>query len=93
MTFMTNGSATNNSSSGSESDQFIVAARSASESQDLAAFENALKDIPNATIVARGGRADQPHLVVTMTSQDVEQLKSRFGSSLIIERNARLNPL
>jgi hypothetical protein len=93
MTVMTNGSATNNPNAGGDLDQFIVAARSASTSEDLAAFESALKDIPNATIVARGGRADQPHLVVTMTSKDVEQLKSRFGSSLIIERNAKLNPL
>jgi tripartite-type tricarboxylate transporter receptor subunit TctC len=84
---------TDTSASGGDLDQFIVAARDASANQDLAAFEAALKDLPTAAIISRGGRPDQPHLVVTMTSKDVDQLKSRFGSSLIIERNAKLNPL
>lgn len=85
---------TNGSAESGNIDQFIVAARSAAAAgEDLAAFEDALKSVPNATIVSRGGRPDQPHLVVTLSSTDVQQLKSRFGPSLIIERNAPLNPL
>jgi hypothetical protein len=79
---MTNGSA----------DQFIVAARSSSTTGDLAAFEDALKSIPNAAVLSRGGRPESPHLVVTLTHDNAEKLKSRFGSSLIIEPNAKLNP-
>jgi hypothetical protein len=82
---MTNGTAGN-------LDQFIVASRGGNAS-DLAAFEQALPEIPNATILTRGGRPDQPHLVVALPEDAVEQLKSRFGASLIIERNAKLNPL
>jgi len=84
---------TNGSAERGNLDQFIVAARSAAAGEDLAAFEDALKSVPNAAIVSRGGRPDQPHLVVTLSSQDAQQLKSRFGPSLIIERNAPLNPL
>jgi len=73
---------TNGSAERGNLDQFIVAARSAAAGEDLAAFEDALKSVPNAAIVSRGGRPDQP-----------QQLKSRFGPSLIIERNAPLNPL
>jgi hypothetical protein len=43
--------------------------------------------------LSRGGRPEQPHLVVTLPETAFEQLKSRFGASLIIERNARLKPL
>jgi hypothetical protein len=43
--------------------------------------------------LSRGGRPEQPHLVVTLPENAFEQLKSRFGDSLIIERNARLKPL
>ena len=32
-------------------------------------------------------------LIVALTAESLEQLKSRFGATLIIERNARLNPL
>jgi hypothetical protein len=83
---------TNGSAQAGDLDQFVVAARSAAAAGDLAAFEEALKDIPNATILTRGGRPDQPHLVVTLTPDSVEKLKSRFGASLIIERNAKLTP-
>ena len=83
---------TDNSATDGSSDQFIVAGRSTSDTSHLNAFEDALKDIAGASIVARGGRPDQPHLVVNLTSQDAEQLKSRFGTALIIERNAKLNP-
>jgi hypothetical protein len=83
---MTNGSAGN-------LDQFIVASRGGDPTSDLTAFEQALSEFPNATILSRGGRPEQPHLVVTLPETAFEQLKSRFGASLIIERNARLKPL
>jgi hypothetical protein len=83
---MTNGSAGN-------LDQFIVASRGGDATANLAAFEQALPEFPNATILSRGGRPEQPHLVVTLPENAFEQLKSRFGDSLIIERNARLKPL
>jgi|KBSMisStaDraftv2_1062788.scaffolds.fasta_scaffold815216_2 hypothetical protein len=83
---MTNGSAGN-------LDQFIVASRGGDATTNLAAFEQALPEFPNATILSRGGRPEQPHLVVTLPENAFEQLKSRFGDSLIIERNARLKPL
>ena len=86
MTDMTNGSAGNY-------EQFIVASRGGDKTSDLAAFEQALSEFPNATILSRGGRPEQPHLVVTLPEIAFEQLKSRFGASLIIERNARLTPL
>jgi hypothetical protein len=85
MKFMTNGPA--------DLDQFLVAARNGAATGDLAAFEQALQEFPDATIVARGGRPDQPHLVVALTADSFEKLKSRFGAALIMERNARLNPL
>lgn len=85
---MSNGSA---NKPGGDIDEFLIAARSASTQTALSAFEDALKSVPNATIVGRGGRPDQPHLVVNLASKDAEQLKSRFGSSLIIERNAKLS--
>ncbi|MGY3448680.1 hypothetical protein [Bradyrhizobium sp. USDA 4353] len=74
------------------SDQFIVAGRSTSDTPQLTAFEDALKGIAGASIVSKGGRPDQPHLVVNLRLKDAEQLKSRFGSALIIERNAKLSP-
>jgi hypothetical protein len=82
----------NNGSAGNL-DQFIVASRSGDPTSNLAAFERALSEFPNATILTRGGRPEQPHLVVTLPQNAFEQLKSRFGASLIIERNARLKPL
>jgi hypothetical protein len=83
---------TNGSAQAGDLDQFVVAARSAAAAGDLTTFEEALKDIPNAAILTRGGRPDQPHLVVTLTADSAEKLKSRFGASLIIERNAKLTP-
>jgi hypothetical protein len=82
----------NGSANAGDLDQFVVAARSAAANSDLAKFEDALKGIPNATVLTRGGGPDQPHLVVTLTPDSVEKLKSRFGGTLIIERNAKLNP-
>lgn len=90
---MANGSANNGSPSKSDLDQFLVAARSSAAAGDLATFEQTLQGFPDTAIVSRGGRPDQPHLVVTLTPDAFEQLKSRFGASLIIERNAKLNPL
>ncbi|WP_257167794.1 hypothetical protein [Bradyrhizobium sp. SRS-191] len=83
---------TDNLATGGSSDEFIVAGRSPSDTSHLTAFEDALKTIAGASIVSRGGRPDQPHLVVNLTSRDAEQLKSRFGTALIIERNAKLSP-
>ena len=88
---MTNGSA--NPSNPGNLDQFLVAARSSAAAGEFAAFEQSLQGFPDATIVARGGRPDQPHLVVALSAESLEKLKSRFGASLIIERNAKLNPL
>lgn len=84
---MTNGSGNTNL------DQFLVAARSSTATNDLATFEQSLKEFPGAAIVSRGGRSDQPRLVVALPPESLETLKSRFGASLIIERNAKLNPL
>jgi len=83
---MTSGSAGN-------FDQFIVASRGGDATTNLAEFEQALPEFPDATILSRGGRPEQPHLVVALPENAFEQLKSRFGASLIIERNARLTPL
>ncbi|CCE03770.1 hypothetical protein [Bradyrhizobium sp. STM 3809] len=83
---------TDSSNPTGSSDEFIVAGRSTSDTSHLSAFEDALKGIAGASIIARGGRPDQPHLVVNLTSRDAEQLKSRFGTALIIERNAKLSP-
>lgn len=84
---------TNGSASKDALDQYLVAARSSAAVGDLATFEQSLQVLPGATILARGGRSDQPHLIVALTAESLEQLKSRFGATLIIERNARLNPL
>ncbi|NPU14317.1 MULTISPECIES: hypothetical protein [Bradyrhizobium] len=83
---------TDNFATNGSSDEFIVAGRSASDTSQLTAFEDALKGISGASVVSRGGRPDQPHLVVNLPLQDAEQLKSRFGTALIIERNAKLSP-
>ncbi len=72
-------------------DQFLVAPRDAAAAGDLAAFEDALHAYPDATILTRGGRPDQPRLVVTLGPQSFQELKSRFGAALIIERNAPLH--
>lgn len=72
-------------------DQFLVAPRSAGATGALADFENALRSFPEANVLTRGGRPDQPRLVVTLGPDSLQQLKSRFGASLIIERNAPLN--
>lgn len=84
---------TNGSADKANLDEFLVAARSSDKTGDLAAFEQSLQAFPDATILARGGRPDQPHLVVALTAESLEKLKSRFGASLVIERNAKLNPL
>jgi len=60
---------------------------------DLAAFEQALQAIPGAVVVSRAGRPDQPRLIVSLAPETAEQLRSRFGATLIIEKNAKLNPL
>jgi hypothetical protein len=70
-------------------DQFLVAPRS---NGDLSAFEEQLKSIPGAQILERGGRADQPRLVVQLPTQLFEELRTRFQDTLIIERNAKLTP-
>jgi hypothetical protein len=74
-------------------DQFLVAARSSDAASDLAAFEQALQAVPGASVLTRAGRPDQPRLVVAMTSDAFEQLRARFGATLIMERNAPLTPL
>jgi hypothetical protein len=79
---MTNGSI--------KTDQFLVAPRNASAAGELAAFEEALRAYPDAAILSRGGRPDQPRVVVTLGPQTLQELKSRFGAVLIIERNAPL---
>jgi hypothetical protein len=88
---MTNG--TNGSASPGSTDQFLVAPRNQDGAAVLADFEKALQDHPEASVLSRGGRPDQPRLVVTLRPDSLQQLKSRFGDSLIIERNAPINPL
>jgi hypothetical protein len=74
-------------------EQFLVAARSGAAASDLAAFEQAVQDIPGASVLTRAGRPEQPRLVVALTPDTFEQLRARFGATLIMERNAPLNPL
>ena len=71
-------------------DQFLIAPRG--DAADLSAFEEHLKKIPGAQILERGGRADQPRLVVNLPTQSFDELRSRFNDTLIIEPNARLTP-
>ncbi len=85
---MTNGT---DASGGLE--QFLVAARDSAAASDLAAFEQAVRAIPGASVLTSTGRRDQQRLVVAMTPDAFEQLRARFGATLIMERNAPLNPL
>jgi hypothetical protein len=82
---MTNGS--------NDPDQFLVAARSGAAANDLSDFEAALQAIPGASVVRRAGRPDQPRLVVALPANARDDLIRRFGTTLIIERNATLDPL
>ena len=84
---------TNGSSGSSDPEQFLVAARSNAAANDLADFEQALRAIPGATVLNRAGRADQPRLVVALPAGARDDLIKRFGTTLIIERNAKLDPL
>jgi hypothetical protein len=72
-------------------DQFLVAARN--NASDLSAFEQHLQTIPGARILERAGRPDQPRLIVSLPNGSFEQLRAHFNNTLIIERNAKLNPL
>lgn len=81
---------TNGSAASGNVDQFLVAPRSAGASGALADFENALRSFPDANVLTRAGSANQPRLVVALGPDSLQQLKSRFGDSLIIERNAPL---
>jgi hypothetical protein len=72
--------------------QFLVASRSGDASNDLAAFEAAMQSIPGAAVVSRSGGPAQPRLVVALPTSVAEQLKAQFGSRLIIEHNATLDP-
>lgn len=83
---------TNGSGAGSV-DQFLVAPRNADATGQLAAFEDALRAFPDAQVVKRGGRPDQPRLVVTLNPASFNELQSRFGTWLIMERDAPLSPL
>ena len=83
----------NGSSGSSAPEQFLVAARSNAAPNDLSDFEQALRAIPGATVLTRAGRADQPRLVVTLPASARDDLVRRFGTTLIIERNAKLDPL
>lgn len=74
-------------------EQFLVATRSSAAAPDLAAFEQAVQAIPGAAVLSRGGRPEQPRLVVALTPDNFEQLRARFAATLIMERNAPLNPL
>lgn len=74
-------------------DQFLVAPASSDATGDLAAFEQALQAVPGAAVLTRAGRPDQPRLVVAMPTDAFEQLRARFGATLIMERNAPLTPL
>lgn len=84
---MTNGSGAGNV------DQFLVAPRTSDATGQLAAFEDALRAFPDAQVVKRGGPPDQPRLVVTLRPDTFKELQSRFGTSLIMERDAPLSPL
>jgi hypothetical protein len=52
-----------------------------------------VRAIPGASVLTSAGRRDQQRLVVAMTPDAFEQLRARFGATLIMERNAPLNPL
>jgi hypothetical protein len=82
---MTNGS--------DDPDQFLVAARSGAAANDLTDFERALQAIPGASVLKRAGRPDQPRLVVALPANGRDDLIRRFGTTLIIEKNAKLDPL
>ena len=83
----------NDSSGSNDPDQFLVAARSNAAANDLSDFEQALRAIPGASVLTRAGRPDQPRLVVALPANARDDLIRRFGTTLIIERNAKLNPL
>ncbi|HEY7662991.1 MAG TPA: hypothetical protein VH934_07705 [Xanthobacteraceae bacterium] len=74
-------------------DQFLIAPASSAAVGDLADFEQALQAVPGAAVLTRAGRPDQPRLVVAMPTDAFEQLRARFGATLIMERNAPLTPL
>jgi hypothetical protein len=80
------------SSGGSGLKQFMVAARSGAPANQVAEFEQALQSVPGASVLKRGGRPDQPRLVVALEPATAEQLRARFGTTLIIEHNADLKP-
>ena len=83
----------NDSSGSNDPDQFLVAARSNAAANDLTDFEQALQAIPGASVLTRAGRPDQPRLVVALPANARDDLIRRFGTTLIIERNAKLDPL
>jgi hypothetical protein len=87
------GSSSTPSSDGKEPDQFLVAPRSSGAAKDLADFEQALQAIPGASVLTRAGRPEQQRLVVALPPDAREELTKRFGPTLIIEPNAKLNPL
>jgi hypothetical protein len=94
MTNGTNDGSSNDPSSNSkEPDQFLVAPRSSGAAKDLADFEQALQAIPGASVLTRAGRPEQQRLVVALPADAREELTKRFGPTLIIEPNAKLNPL
>lgn len=74
-------------------DQFLVAPRSAETIGDLAAFEQALQSLPGASVLQRAGKPDRPRLVVGLSAAHADQLRNQFGATLIIERNAPIQPL
>lgn len=74
-------------------DQFLVAPRAAGAIGDLAAFEQALRAVPGASVLQRAGKANSPRLVVALPTAQAEELRDRFGATLIIERNAPIQPL
>jgi hypothetical protein len=94
MTNGTNDGSSNTPSDNSkEPDQFLVAARSSDAAKDLADFEQAVQATPGASILTRAGRPDQQRLIVALPPDAHEALTKRFGTKLIIEPNAKLNPL
>lgn len=93
MTNGTNDGSSNNTSNNSKDpDQFLVAPRSGA-TKDLADFEQALQAIPGASVLTRAGKPEQQRLIVALPPNAREELTKRFGTTLIIEPNAKLNPL
>jgi hypothetical protein len=94
MTNGTNDGSSNNTPDNSKDpDQFLVAPRSSGAAKDLADFEQALQAIPGASVLTRAGKPDQQRLIVALPPDAHEALQKRFGPTLIIEPNAKLNPL